>query len=117
MVMKLKILNNKEQQRTVNTAQFIKILMINEENHRWPIDQDADEWSACKQREPQSSLLLTLPAHRAKHCILWGGEVSAGESRRVKEKKKGVTVGGVPVVTKVNQDANTAAAMHSLQLE
>lgn len=29
-----KILNNKEQQRAVNTAQFIKILMINEENHR-----------------------------------------------------------------------------------
>lgn len=34
MVTKLKILKNKEQQRAVNTAQFIKNLMINEENHR-----------------------------------------------------------------------------------
>lgn len=78
----------KSEQRAVNTAQFIKILMIKEENHRWPIDWDADEWSAHKQREARRSLLLTLPAQRAKHCTLWGAEVSAGESRRVKEKRK-----------------------------
>lgn len=66
-----------------------------------------------KQREPWRSLLLPLPAQSTKHCTLRGGEVSAGESRRVTEKKKGVTAGRVPVVNKVNQDANAAAAKHS----
>ena len=48
------------------------------------------------------------------HC-----EVARVRLVRVEElrKKKGVTVGSVPVVNKVNQDANTAAAMHSLQQE
>lgn len=71
-----------------------------------------------EQREPRRSLLLTLPAQSAKHRTLRAGELLAGESSRVTgKKKKGVTAGRVPVVNKVNQDANAAAAQRSLQRE
>lgn len=88
MATELKILENKEQQKAVSAAQFTEILMIKEENHRWPIDQDADKWYSREQQEPWGSLLFMLPTQRAKHGTVWGGEVSAGESRRVKEKRK-----------------------------
>lgn len=37
--------------------------------------------------------------------------------KELREKNKGISAGRVPVVNKVNQDANTAAATHSLRRE
>lgn len=88
MATKLKFLKNREQRRAVNSAQLIKILMIKEEIHRWPIARDADEWCAGKQQEARRGLRLTLPTRRAKGRTLRGGELSAGERRGVKVKKR-----------------------------
>lgn len=49
------------------------------------------------------------------HCEVVRFRLARGEELR--KKKKGGSAGRVPVVNKVNQDANAAAAMHSLQRE